>query len=153
MRRYYCSDGADGLLDDDGRVGVGRLAEGRHPGDDAGHDGAGEDEGRDGGEHDEREEPALRERDGEAAEERDDQLDELADLLAHGVLDERRVAGHPGHDLAGAGALVEEGHLLPQDSPQVQSPYPRRLPLAGDHPARHLWAGRYRKKVSRAAQR
>jgi hypothetical protein len=80
MRRYYCSDGADGLLDDDGRLGVGGLAEGRHPG-----DGAGEDERRDGGEHDEREEPPLRERDREAAEERDEQLDELAGLLAHGI--------------------------------------------------------------------
>jgi hypothetical protein len=45
----------------------------------------------DGGEHDEREDPPLRERHREAAEECDEQLDELADLPAHGVLDEHRV--------------------------------------------------------------
>jgi len=134
----YCCDGADGLVDDAGGVSVGGLAEGGHPGDDAGHECAGERERRDGGEHDEREEPALREGDGEAAREGDEQLDALADLLAHGVLDEHGVPRHPAHDLARGGALVEEGHLLAQDGPQVQAPDPRRLPLAGDHPARHL---------------
>jgi len=138
----YCSDGAGGLLDNDGGLGVGGLAEGGHPGDDAGHDGAGEHQRRDGGEHDEREEPALREGHGEATDEGDEQLDELADLLAHGVLDEHRVAGHPAHDLAGVGVLVEEGDLLAQDGLEVQVPYPRRLPLAGDHPARDLCSRR-----------
>ena len=134
----HCRDGADGLVDDAGGVGVGGLSEGSHPGDDAGHERAGEHERRDGGEHDEREEPALREGDGEAAREGDEQLDALADFLAHGVLDEHRVPRHPPHHLPRGGPLVEERHLLPQDGTQVQPPDPRRLPLAGDHPARHL---------------
>jgi hypothetical protein len=136
------SDGADGLLHHHRRLRVGRLTQGRHLGDDVGHDGARQDERRDGGHHDQGEQPSLREGDDEAAEEGDDELDELADLLAHGVLDEHGVAGHPADDLAGAGVLVEEGDLLAQDGLEVQVPYPRRLPLAGDHPARDLCARR-----------
>jgi hypothetical protein len=132
------SDGPDGLLDHHRRLRIGRLAQGRHLGHDVGHDGAGEDEGRDGGQHDQGEQPSLHEGDDETAEEGDHQLDELADLLAHGVLDEHRVAGHPPDDLAGVCVLVEEGDLLPQDGLEVQVAYPRRLPLAGDHPARDL---------------
>ena len=58
----YRSDGADGLLHHHRRL---RLAQGRHLGDDVGHDGARHDERRDGGHHDEGEQPSLREGDDE----------------------------------------------------------------------------------------
>jgi hypothetical protein len=54
---------------------------------------------QDGGKHDE---PPLPGRHREATEERDEQLDDIADLPAHEVLDEHRVSGHPADDLADA---------------------------------------------------
>jgi hypothetical protein len=49
-----------------------------------------------------REDPPLRERHRKAAEEHDEQLDDITDLPAHGVLDEHRVIGHPANDIANA---------------------------------------------------
>jgi hypothetical protein len=65
-------------------------------------------------------------------------VDEVAQLLADGVLHHTRVGIDGVDHVEGAHVGVEEGDVLAQGGVSVPDAHPGGLPLAGPHPARDL---------------
>ena len=132
------------LLRDDAGIGIGLPAPGSEAGERVRVQATGKGDGRDDGHAEQREPPCRYESHDQPGQEGGDVVDEVADLLADGVLHEQRVGGDAEHDVARARVRVEEPHVLPQHGVQVCLPERDHLPLPGVHPARNLWKTRER---------
>ena len=129
------------LLRDAAGVGQRVLAPGGELGERGGAEAADDGDERDDGEGDEGELPGGGESDDEAGDEGGEVVDEVAELLADGVLDDDSVGVDGVDDVGGADGGGEEGDVLVEGGVEVADAHPGGLPLAGPHPAGDLGPG------------